>query len=78
MPVPVRSGVLERRKFLGIRGATRHLDVASLSMRGRSAGDHRLATKWGYKPDGRWTTEEEDDQVDYGPSETVRRFKLAA
>ena len=24
--------------------------------------------KWGYKPDGRWTTEEEDDQVDDGPS----------
>jgi hypothetical protein len=31
----------------------------------------------GYKPDGRWTTEAEDE-VDYGPSETWRRFKLAA
>ena len=78
VPVPVRSGVLERRKFLGIRGATRHLDVASLSMRGAQREITGWLLKWGYKPDGRWTTEEEDDQVDYGPSETVRRFKLAA
>jgi hypothetical protein len=52
------------------------LDVDSLSMRGAQ----REITGWlidqGYKPDGRWITEAEDDRVDYGPSETWRRFKL--
>ena len=44
-------------------------------------GAQREITGWliaqGYKPDGRWTTEAEDDRIDYGPSETWRRFKLA-
>ena len=43
-------------------------------------GAQREITRWlieqGYKPDGRWTTEAEDDRIDYGPSETWRRFKL--
>jgi hypothetical protein len=42
-------------------------------------GGQREITGWlikqGYKPDGRWVTEEEADDVDYGPSETWRRFK---
>jgi hypothetical protein len=56
--------------------STEDLDIASLSMRGAQREITGWLLKWGYKPDGRWTTEEEDDQVDYGPSETVRRFKF--
>jgi hypothetical protein len=57
--------------------STQELDINSLSMRGAQ----REITGWlisqGYKPDGRWTTEVEDDHVDYGPSECWRRFKIA-
>jgi hypothetical protein len=57
--------------------STEGLRIVSLSMRGAQ----REITGWllaqGYKPDGRWTTEAEDETIDYGPSETWRRFKLA-
>jgi hypothetical protein len=57
--------------------STEQWDIDSLSMRGAQ----REITGWllnqGYKPDGRWVTELQDDRVDYGPSETWRRFKLA-
>jgi hypothetical protein len=45
--------------------------LSSGSLNGRT----RMITGWlidqGYKPDGRWTTEAEDDRVDYGPSEKL-------
>jgi hypothetical protein len=58
--------------------STEALDVDSLSMRGAQREITGYLISQGYKPDGRWATEAEDDNVDYGSSETWRRFKLVA
>jgi hypothetical protein len=55
--------------------STEELSIDSLSMRGGQREITGWLIKQGYKPDGRWVTEEEADDVDYGPSETWRRFK---
>ena len=57
--------------------STEELRIDSLSMRGAQREITGWLIKQGYKPDGRWVTEEEADHVDYGPSETWRRFKPA-
>jgi hypothetical protein len=52
----------------------REIDVASTSMRGAQREITTYYIDWGYRPEGRWSIEAEDDE---GATETWRRFKLA-